>query len=70
MSVCTVNVELIEICDGKKRVILNGVDAGTGYEFENDEFYVGEDCVLYSDGTPIECESDYVYTAVRNSVEA
>ena len=67
MSVCTVEVKLIEECDGKKRVVLNGVDACTGYEFENQEFYVNESTILYDDGTPCECESDFVYIAVRNS---
>jgi len=70
MSVTTVSVKVLEVVDGKKRVILNGEDVGTGVEFENQEFFVGEDEILFDDGTPVECESDYLAIAIRNSVEA
>ncbi len=59
-----------ENVDGGKCFTLNGTDYGTGYEFEDDTFFLTRDNkILFDDGTPIECESDYVYIAVRNVLE-
>ncbi len=64
-----VSVKVIVVVDGMKNVVLNGEDFGTGVEFDNQEFFVGEDEILFDDGTPIECESDFLFIAIRNSVE-
>ena len=61
----TENIE--ENCDGNICFTLDGTDYGTGYEFNNDTYFLTSDGgLLFDDGTPIECESDYINIAIRN----
>ena len=64
----SVSVKVLEVVDGKKRVVLNGIDYGTEVEFDNAEYFVSDERILFDDGTPLECESDFECIAIRNSI--
>lgn len=61
-----------DICDGINRnwYVLDGEDHGTGYRFNNDTYAICSDgAVLNADGCSLECESDYEYIAVINTIK-
>ena len=55
--------------DGRQWFELNGVDYGTGYEFDGSDYGLTDDnVILDADGSPL-TEGDVETIAVRNTIE-